>query len=139
MDSIISEAFVRLMLENKMIDIDKIDNEGLNAFWIAGRCGHGGIMQVLAEKGINIFNTDKLGNNVLHTAARNSDRYNIVEMLLKSRFPIDLRNNNGDTALHIAAQKGNLDNIKALVKSGANIDILNNASLSPLYLAVLNG
>ena len=127
------------MLENKMIDIDKTDSEGLNAFWIAGRCGHGGIMQVLAEKGINIMNTDKEGNNVLHTAARNPDRYNVLEMLIKSRFPLDLPNEQGDTALHIAAQRGNLPHIKALVKQGANYDLLNKASLSPLYLAVLNG
>lgn len=49
------------MLENKMIDINKTDSEGLNAFWIAGRCGHGEIMQVLAEHGIDIFNKDKQG------------------------------------------------------------------------------
>ena len=98
-----SVAFVRLMLENKMIDINKQDAEGLNAFWIAGRCGHGAIMEVLAEKGADIFNTDRDGNNVLHTAARYADRFNIVDMLLKSRYPSDLRNANGDTALHIAA------------------------------------
>ena len=60
-------------------------------------------MQVLAEKGIDIFNTDKQGNNVLHTAARYAERFNILDMLLKSRFPTDLRNASGDTALHIAA------------------------------------
>ena len=86
-----------------MIDINKLDSEGLNAFWIAGRCGHGEIMQVLAEKGIDIYNTDKSGNNVLHTAARYPDRYYILDMLLKSKFPTNLRNHNGDTALHIAA------------------------------------
>ena len=29
--------------------------------------------------------------------------------------------------------------IKALVKAGADVDVLNNAYLSPLYLAILNG
>ena len=122
-----------------MIDINKQDAEGLNAFWIAGRCGHGAIMEVLAEKGADIFNTDRDGNNVLHTAARYPDRFNILEMLLKSRYPSDLRNVNGDTALHIAAQKGNIEGVIRLVKSGANIDMLNNSCLSPLYLAILNG
>ena len=35
MGTLISAKFVRLMLENKKIDIQKTDDEGLNAFWIA--------------------------------------------------------------------------------------------------------
>ena len=86
-----------------MIDINKCDDEGLNAFWIAGRCGHGEIMQLLAERGIDIFNCDKEGNNVLHTAGRYAERFSICDMLLKSRYPANEPNLNGDTALHIAA------------------------------------
>ena len=46
------------MLTNRMIDLNKEDEEGLNAFWIAARCGHGDVMRVLAEHGIDIYNTD---------------------------------------------------------------------------------
>jgi hypothetical protein len=131
-------GFVKLMLENKMIDINKTDSEGLNAFWIAGRCGHGEIMQVLAEHGIDIFNKDKQGNTVLHTAARYPERKNILKMLLDSHFPTDITNVDGDTALHIAAQRNNKEAIELLLEAGAEIDALNNASLTPLYLAILN-
>jgi ankyrin repeat protein len=58
------------MLENKMLDINKKDSEGLNAFWIACICGNGGVMRLLAERGIDIMNKDKNGNNVLHVAAK---------------------------------------------------------------------
>ena len=121
-----------------MIDINKTDSEGLNAFWIAGRCGHGEIMQVLAEHGIDIFNKDKQGNNVLHTAARYPERKNILRMLLDSNFPTDLKNADGDTALHIAAQRNNKEAIELLLEAGAEIDELNNHSITPLYLAILN-
>ena len=121
-----------------MIDINKTDSEGLNAFWIAGRCGHGEIMQVLAEHGIDIFNKDKQGNTVLHTAARYPERKNILKMLLDSHFPTDITNVDGDTALHIAAQRNNKEAIELLLEAGAEIDALNNASLTPLYLAILN-
>ena len=46
------------MLMNTMIDLNKEDEEGLNAFWIAARCGHGDVMRVLAEHGIDIYNAD---------------------------------------------------------------------------------
>ena len=53
-----SEQFVRLMLENKMIDVNQQDELGLNAFWTAARCGNGDVMRILAEHGIEIYNTD---------------------------------------------------------------------------------
>jgi len=65
-----SDKFVKLMLENKMIDINKKDEKGLNAFWIAAKHGHGEVMRVLAEHGIEIYNADEGGNNALHLCAR---------------------------------------------------------------------
>jgi len=126
------------MLENKMIDINKQDEHGLNSFWIAAKHGHGDIMRVLAEHGIEIYNTDKKGNNALHLSARYANRFNICEMLVKSHYDLNIKNNDGDTAAHIAAQKGNLPHLQALVDEGADINILNHQSLAPLYLAILN-
>ena len=74
------------MLENKMIDINKKDQDGLNAFWIAAKHGHGEVMRVLAEHGIEIYNADENGNNALHLCARYKDRYNVFEMLVKFLF-----------------------------------------------------
>ena len=77
------------MLENKMLDINKKDGDGVNAFWIACRFGHGNVMRVLAEAEIDVMNKDLKGYNVLHVAAK--FKYdNIVKMLVQSRFPLDL-------------------------------------------------
>lgn len=126
------------MLENQMIEINKQDEQGLNAFWIAARCGHGDIMRVLAEHGIDIYNTDEKGNNALHLSAKFKDRFNILKMLVISRYDLDLINSDGDTATHIAAQKGNLKHLQCLVDAGAEYNMLNKHLLSPLYLAILN-
>lgn len=72
-----------------MIDINKQDEDGLNAFWIAARCGHGDIMRVLAENNIDIYNTDKLLNNALHLSARFENRFNILEMLVNSHYDLN--------------------------------------------------
>lgn len=53
-----SAEFVKLMLENKFLDINQKNELNLNAFWIAARYGHGSVMKVLAENGIDIFCTD---------------------------------------------------------------------------------
>lgn len=129
---------MRLMLENKMVDINKVDEDGLNSFWIAARCGHGDIMRVLAEHGIDIYNTDKKGNNALHLSARFENRANILDMLVRSNYDLNRKNRDGDTACHIAAQKGNLRQLEMLCRAEADFNQLNSHSLSPLYLAILN-
>ena len=126
------------MLENKKLDINKKDENGLNSFWIAARYGNGEIMRVLAEHGIDIYNTDKRGNNALHISAKFDDRTNICKMLVNSHYNLDAQNNDGDTATHIAAQKGHLDQLTALVEAGADLNLVNYHQLSPLYLAILN-
>ena len=59
-------------------------------------------------------------------------------MLVKSNYDLDVQNHEGDTATHIAAQKGNLRQLELLVQSEADFNKLNDHSLSPLYLAILN-
>ena len=91
------------MLENKKLDVNKKDENGLNSFWIAARYGNGEIIRVLAEAGIDIYNTDKRGNNALHLSAKFDDRYHICKMLVLSHYNLNAQNNDGDTATHIAA------------------------------------
>jgi ankyrin repeat protein len=138
-----SEAFVSLMLQNKMLDINKKDSDGVNAFWIAAYFGHGKVMSVLAESGIDVMNTDPKGYNVLHVAAKKSNvkgypAEEIITMLIKSGFPLDNVTDKGETAVAIAAQRGNQTALRILVGAKANLNTLNNHNLSPLYLAILN-
>ena len=60
-------------------------------------------MRILAERGIEIYNTDKKGENALHLAARYENRLNILKMLVASRYDLNRQNYDGDTATHIAA------------------------------------
>lgn len=59
-------------------------------------------MKVLAENGADIFCVNKLGNSVLHLAAK-KNYLNIVKMLIVSKFPLNEINGKGYTACAIAA------------------------------------
>lgn len=75
----------------------------MNSFWLASYYGHGQVMKLLAEKGIDIFNTYyKNGNTVLHTAIL-KNYLNITKMLLNSRFPLEIPNEDELTPLCLAA------------------------------------
>jgi ankyrin len=133
-----NEDFIKLLLTNKSIEIDKENANGVNAFWIACYGGHGGIMKVLAEEGTDIFVSDRQkGENVLHLACK-KNYVNIVKMLLNSKYPYDQVTKKGFTAVHIAAKYGNIKCIAALYEAGVDISAVNNDGISPLYLAILN-
>lgn len=95
-------------------------------------------MRVLAEHGCEIYNIDRNGNNALHLCARFPDRFSVFKMLVQSNYDLNIPNDNGDTAAHIAAQKGNLNHLRVLVEKDADINARNKHYLSALYLAILN-
>jgi ankyrin repeat protein len=61
---------------------------------------------------------------------------NIVELLVKSGANVNHQTNRGrDSALHYAARGGKIELIKALLKHGANRDLLNAQGKTPLQLS----
>lgn len=92
-----SEEMMRLILMNKTVEINQLNESGVNAFWVACMYGHGGLMKILADKGINIFCKNSNGVNALHLAVE-KNFVGIVEMLLGSGFPLDCETDTGMTA-----------------------------------------
>jgi ankyrin repeat protein len=64
---------VELILRNKSLDVDSLDEDGTNCFWLASYYGYGEIMKLLAEAGADVLNFDKDGNNALHTACKKNN------------------------------------------------------------------
>lgn len=63
----------------------------------------------------------------------------IVDILLKTKIDLDSRNNNKQTAVHIAVQQGYFDITKRLVERKASITMLDNEKNNILHLCSLNG
>lgn len=65
-----SQEMMKLVLSNKTIDIQVKNEHGVNGFWIACMFGHGEVMSLLADAGIDIMCVNNLGVNVLHLAVK---------------------------------------------------------------------
>uniref|UniRef100_A0A8C6DSF3 Ankyrin repeat domain 31 n=1 Tax=Moschus moschiferus TaxID=68415 RepID=A0A8C6DSF3_MOSMO len=52
---------------------------------------------------------------------------------------IDKRNATGESRLHLAARRGHLSLVKALIKSGADVNLKDNAGWTPLHKAASKG
>jgi ankyrin repeat protein len=82
-----------------------------------------------------INDLDSLQVRKLHDAVRLDDRALIKNLLKTKTVHINARDETGQTALHIACDRGNLDLVKWLVKKKAVINICNSQGEPPLYRA----
>lgn len=92
------------------------------------------LFQLLYDSAINNHPTpDKKFDKILFTAAKHNDRDAIV-YLSECIENINYQNEDGDTALHLAARNKSLATIEALVHFKADINIQNNEGKSPINI-----
>lgn len=63
----------------------------------------------------------------------------MLQRLLRAKAPTEQRDENGETALHVAARHGNLNGISSLLDAGANVDAVSSRAWTPLHLACRYG
>ena len=121
------------------LDINVLDDSELTPLHSAAR--HGQIRTVrslirLSRKSMMLV-SKKLGCP-LHLAAVNGHS-DVIALFLSEGCPIDLRNNDGLTALHVAAHFGQPQVIEMLVKHGLDIHIADYEGSTPLHCAAGSG
>ena len=62
-----------------------------------------------------------------------------VKARLRRGDPVDKTDNTGDTPLHKASQKGNIEIVKILLRAGASVDKTDNDGVTPLFCAAEHG
>jgi ankyrin repeat protein len=77
--------------------------------------------------------------NLLHSAARRGDVAEVRRLLLEHGAEVDVRDNEGETALHCAATNGHHKVVALLLEHGAEVDAEGYPGLTPLDLAATNG
>ena len=98
-------------------------------------------LQLLAEKGADFSLPDKEGQTPLHLATnrRNHDGACVRYILKKIEANyIDLRNHQGQSALHCAAYFANVEAVRLLTKSNANPDLGDINGKTPLHFSASN-
>lgn len=81
--------------------------------------------------------TAPLGDELI-LAARYGDLEEVQAVLAQSILLVDAQDEQGRTALHMAAANGHLDVVQALITAGGNVNAKNVEENSPLHYAALN-
>ena len=132
---------------------------GATALHIAATKGHADAVTCLAKAGLALTTRNQVNATALHIAAERGHAAVLAAMLQHLQFGatqdtaepaegsqsenllemLDARNQQGATALHIAAQEGNLSAVECLLAAGIDKDAVNNCDATALHLAAGRG
>ncbi|XP_051542893.1 transient receptor potential cation channel subfamily A member 1-like [Myxocyprinus asiaticus] len=122
------------LTDSKMLN--EGDEKGLTPLHLASRGGHTQVVDLLLRRGA-LFQSDYKGWSCLHHAAAEGYTQTMKILLAANVQLLDGTNEDGNTALHIAAKAGHVGAVLLLLERGADIT-LNNAENSFLHEAVRN-
>ena len=125
---------IKYLIQNSANVLD-ITYNGLNMLHKAAQGNSPGAIVFFNKKykiDINSVNYEKL--NALHFAAI-SGMDNSAIFLLNMGIDPNIKDQQGNTALHYAVKNGHTRIIKKLLQNGANSNIVNNNKISPIMLA----
>jgi len=115
-------------------DIFAADNSGVTPFDLCVKADSNIFDMLVTAETVN--QRDSAGNSMLHIAVKNRGNPEHIGKIFNNRAPVDARNRDGDTALHIAVRMDQKENGEFLISRGASIFSVNAAGESPLYLAL---
>ncbi|XP_070555789.1 serine/threonine-protein phosphatase 6 regulatory ankyrin repeat subunit B-like isoform X2 [Ptychodera flava] len=129
-------AVVKALL-HKGAFVDAKTKDNYTALHIAVQYCKPLVVQTLLGYGAQVqLNGGRIGETPLHIAARIKEGEKVAEMLLKSGADVNAAQENGESAMHIAARHGQLKMMQALLEEGG--DPLNQSKTgeNPLHIAV---
>jgi len=112
-----AEIIARLLPHTQLIDIK--NKNGKTALLLAAQYSHVKVCELLLKAGADPLAMNENGFNAMHYASREGNT-EIVQMLLAHKQLIDLPFKDGRTPLLLAAEQGQLEVCKLLLKAGAN-------------------
>ncbi|XP_041932384.1 transient receptor potential cation channel, subfamily N, member 1 [Alosa sapidissima] len=121
----------------KGAQVDATTKDGLTALHVAVQYCKPLVVQMLLGFGAKVqLNGGKDQETPLHIAARVKEGEKVAEMLLKSGADVNAEQENGETAMHVAARHGSLQMLRSLIEEGGDLTWKSKAGENPLHVAV---
>lgn len=82
---------------------------------------------------------DDTGNSIVHYAIDSTYPPEVLESVIRSGADLNVRNNQGISALGKSVDRANIDALRLLLENGADIHVPDNAGMTPLVKAIRAG
>uniref|UniRef100_A0AAY4D3A9 Ion transport domain-containing protein n=1 Tax=Denticeps clupeoides TaxID=299321 RepID=A0AAY4D3A9_9TELE len=117
--------------------VDATTKDSLTALHVAAQHCKPLVVQMLLGFGARVqLSGGKAQETPLHIAARVKEGEKVAEMLLKSGADVNAEQENGETAMHVAARHGNLQMLRVLIEEGGDVTWKSKAGENPVHVAV---
>jgi len=117
---------VRILLRNGAY-IDRLAAYWIAPLYLAVQHGHVDVVEILTAQGADVVrrSNEWKDNTLLHQALlAPQSRAACLELLLQAGAPPDTMDKQGNTALHIASMRGQVDCVKMLLRYGCDVTLL---------------
>eukprot|EP01032_Pedospumella_encystans_P008141 gene8141-9696_t len=118
-----------------------VTNMGYSVLHLAAELGYTPILSTLLSESQSIerFQRTSLGNTALHLAVASGVRKSVAKLLQHSKADIDVPDQDGYTALHMAVSYQLPYIVELLLENGANVNTQSTLGQTPIMEAVLQG
>jgi Ankyrin repeats (3 copies) len=132
-------AKLKRNLNAKVWRVGAVDRQFMNPLFAAAmsfsdRDRSEEVFDLLLAHGGNIRVVDHRGWSLLHFACAEGNIESLVYLSGTHDLPLDVRDDNGNTPLHAACIRGQLDLAMTLISMGASIHVINNDGMKPTDL-----
>ncbi|CAG0916835.1 unnamed protein product [Notodromas monacha] len=133
-------SMIRAILDvDPELDSEIADTSGFTALHYAVMRGETDIVKLFIERGLLKENeegwrTTNNGDTLLHLAAEANDDPELIELLVNKGEPVNVRNAEGSTPIHIAVKAGYEDNVLMLHSKSAKLTVPDDMGDTPLRL-----
>lgn len=113
-------------LLNLAIDFNSENNQGQNTYEMAILTENKEMVQLFIDKGLNVNQVDKLGNNALHVLLQHKKgNVSFLTELIKKGTDVNGLNGQGQSPLYVAIVNGDQKMVEGLINNKVNIDSVN--------------
>jgi len=123
LSAINNPSIMKELLENDPSIINEVNCKNENALIISTKINHIEVVKILLERGINVNQQDCIGNTALHYAVIIQKPY-LIQLLVAKKVNIHLKNQEGKSALDIAYELKDHDDIIQALTSTAHFNSL---------------
>lgn len=142
-------ASMRLLIENgadvnsKLIENKENSSQnqvGQTPIYASIEMGNIKAVDYFIKNGAKMDNQDQAGRTPLHYAVEKGKlKYDLVTCLLRANPPMDIQDNKGNTAFHLACLRGDSSLVALLLNNKPQLELPNQDGLTPLLLAMQRG
>jgi len=133
-----SPHIINLLLERGAIVNQKGAN-GWSALMVAAAKGHAEVVQILLDHGAGVNTQDVYGWTPLMRSVWEQRSEVVRSLLSHDAIDLDRKDEQGATALHHAAARGNPETVKQLLKYGATSEAKDFGGMTPIDRALAMG